>query len=415
MIRAIISLCRRKLVFIRGRQDLTFKIRKDIKFHNGDQLTANDVKFSVDRFASQESTNPWSPYLRNNLDRTFVQDDYTFVYVSKNPEPPLVIPFSWTRIIPKGYFEKVGQEGFRKAPIGSGPWKFVEFVSKTRFKAEANVNHWETVPTYQYYLELMVPEEATRLALLKRGDVDLAFGITTDRLLELRDKEGFKLQSLGLPTLWNISFSSTFTTTKPTGDIRVRQAMSYAINRQEISTGFYKGLAVPGGRWFMDPSSYGWSDAWKADPYDPDKAKALLAEAGYPAKFADQKINYYVAPGPGVDQAQLLQSYWNKVGIKVDIQVIDSVQWGGMFFVRNTAPTAPNTGNIFPWTFGSTTNAIYHSANMYTSKGVHSTGNDAKADEMYKAATTELDPKKALQLWTDFRTYVETLYYNVGW
>jgi peptide/nickel transport system substrate-binding protein len=394
----------------------TFNIRRGIKFHNGDPLTAADVKFSVDRFASKESTNPWSPYLRNNLDRTEVKDDYTFLYYSKNPEPPLIIPFSFTRILPKNYFERVGQDAFRKAPIGSGPWKFVELVPETRFKAEANTEHWRQVPAYQFLLDLQVPEESTRIALLKRGDVDIIApgGISTDRLIELRDKEGFKTQNIGDPGLWNISFPGTFATTKPTGNIKVRQAMSYAINRAEISATFYKGLAKPGGRWFMHPGAYGWDDTWQPEPYDLNKAKALLVEAGYPNAFADQKIKYYVSPGPGVDQAQLLQSYWTKAGIKVDIEIIDAVQWGGMFFVRNVAPTAPNVGNIFPWAFGSTPNATYHSANMYTSAGVHSTGNDPKADELYKKATTEIDFAKARQYWTEFRAYVETLYYNVG-
>ncbi|MCR4393614.1 MAG: ABC transporter substrate-binding protein [Dehalococcoidales bacterium] len=392
----------------------TFKIRKGIKFHNGDPLTAHDVKFSVDRFASPESTNPWSPYLRNNLDYTEVTDDYTFVYHSKVPEPPLIIPFAWTRIVPKNYMEKVGVEEFRKHPIGSGPWKFVEHVPETRFKMEANTEYWGQVPAYQYVLDLQVPEESTRIALLRRGDVDIALGISTDRLVELHTKEGFKLQAIGDPTLWNINFPGTWVTAKPTRDIRVRQAMSYAINREEIAATFYKGLAKPGGTWFMHPGSYGWDDALLPDPYDPAKAKALLAEAGYPGNFSDTKIKYYVSPGPGVDQAQLLKGYWDAVGIKVDIEIIDAVQWGGMFFVRNVAPNAPNVGNIFPWTFGSTPNSTYHCANMYTSNGVHSTGNDPKADELYKKATTELDFAKARQYWTEFQKYVRGLYITVG-
>ncbi|OGO31246.1 MAG: hypothetical protein A2Z29_09425 [Chloroflexi bacterium RBG_16_56_11] len=392
----------------------TFKIRKDIKFHNGDPLTANDVKFSVDRFASKESTNPWSPYLRNNLNHTEVTDDYTFVYVTNKPEPPLVVPFAWTRILPQNYFNKVGQDAFRKAPVGSGPWKFVKHTPETRFEMEANTEHWRQVPYFERLINVQVPEEATRIAMLKRGEVDIVEGISTDRLVEL-ESQGFKvLTGVGLPTLWNISFPGTFSTTGPTGDIRVRQAISYALNRQEISDTFYLGTAVPGGRWFMNPGTYGWDNSWQPEPYDPDRAKALLAEAGYPGAFANPVINYYVTPGPGVDNALLFQSYMEEVGIQLEVKIIDAVQWGGMFFVRNVAPDAPNVGAIFPWIFGSTFNAVYHSANMYTSGGVHSTGNDAKADELYTKATTELNPTLAAQYWSEFRAYVETLYYNVG-
>ncbi|HHX73713.1 MAG TPA: ABC transporter substrate-binding protein [Firmicutes bacterium] len=392
----------------------TFKIRRGIKFHNGDPLTAHDVKFSIDRFASEESTNPWSPYLRANLNYTEVLDDYTFCYHTNTPEPTLLVPFAWTRILPKKYFEEVGQEEFRKKPVGSGPWKFVEHVPETSLTLEANTEHWFQVPEFQYVVDQQVPEEMTRISMLRTGEADIATGISTDRLVELRDKEGFRTVKIGDPVLWSISFPGTWVTNKPTGDIRVRQAMSLAINRQEICDTFYQGLAVPGGRWYMHPGSYGWDPSWQADPYDPDKAKQLLEEAGYPHAFADPTIKYYVTEGPGVDQAQLLQGYWADVGIDVQLEIVDSVQWGGMFFVRNTEPDAPNVGNIFSWSFSSTPNSVYHSANMYTSNGVHSTGNDAKADELYFRATTERDFDKARQYWTEFREYVETLYYNVG-
>lgn len=396
----------------------TFNIRKGMKFHNGDPVTAYDVKFSVDRFASTESTNPWSPYLRNNLRSTAVTDDYTFVYRTNHPEPPLVVPFAWTRILPKNYFEEVGQDEFRRNPVGSGPWKFVEHVAETSFKMEAYTEHWRQVPYFQYIEDLQVPEEATRIAMLKRGEVDIALGITTDRLIELRDSgEGFHTEVVGLPTLHNLSFPGTFANpNKPTSDIRVREAMSLAINRQELCDTFYQGLAVPGGRWFMhEGGSYGWDPSWTPDPYDPDRAKQLLAEAGYPDAFSDPTITYFVSPGPGVDLAQVEQSYWAEVGIVVDIEIVDAGVWGGMFFVRNTAPDAPNIGGIFPWTFGSTFNSVYHSANLYTSGGVHSTGNDPIADEMYAAATGELDGDKALQFWTDLRTYTyDHMKVNIG-
>lgn len=392
----------------------TFKIRKGITFHNGDLLTAADVKFSVDRFASKESTNPWSPYLRNNLASTAVIDDYTFQYVSQHPEPPLVIPFAWTAITPKKYFESVGQDAFRKAPIGSGPWKFVEHVPETSYKMEANTEHWRQVPAYKYVLDLQVPEEAVRIAMLKRGEVDIALNIASDRLVELKNA-GWKTVTVGLPTLANISFLGTWLTDGPTGDIRVRQALSYALNRQEISDTFYMGLAVPGGRWFMHPGAYGWDPAWVPDPYDLALAKKLLAEAGYPEKFADPVIKYFVSPGPGVDFATVLQSYWTAAGIQVELNVADSVVWGGMFSVRVTGKDSPAVGGIFPVIgFGSTFNNIYHSANMYKSTGVHSTGNDPKADELYTKATTELDPAKAVKYWTEFQAYAKEMWVNVG-
>jgi peptide/nickel transport system substrate-binding protein len=393
----------------------TFKIRKGIKFHNGDPLTSADVAFSVVRFSSKESTNPWSPYLRNNFDSVETPDPYTFVYKSKKPEPPLVVPFAWTRILPKSYFEKVGQDAFRKAPIGSGPWKFVKWVSKTSMELAANTNHWRQVPAFEKVIDLMVPEEATRVAMLKNGEVDIiAQGLSIDRIDELK-KLGFNLQTVGLAIVANISFQGTWLTKGPTSDKRVRQAMSYAINRQELSNTFFKGYARPGSRWFMTEESYGWDPSWKADPYDLNKAKALLKEAGYPEKFQNPVINIFAQQAnQQADIMQAVAGYWDAAGIQTKINIVDPMGYGGYFFVRIKDENAPNVGGIIPWVWPSFFNSTYHCANMYKSTGVHSTGNDPKADELYTNATTELDPVKAKKLWVEFQNYAYDMWVNVG-
>ncbi|HSW58956.1 MAG TPA: ABC transporter substrate-binding protein [Dehalococcoidales bacterium] len=397
----------------------TFKIRRGIKFHNGDTLTAHDVKFSVDRFGSPESTNPWSRYLSAayNKKSSTVVDDYTFQFVTNKPEPPLIIPFAWTRILPKTYFERVGQEAFRRAPIGSGPWKFVSFQSKVRTRLEANVDYWDKsrVPSFQFVVDMMVPEAATQLAMLRNNEVDI-IGTTMDNVKDLQ-RQGFKTQIFGLPVLSNFSFQGSWLRTAgPVGDIRVRQAMSHAINRQEIADGYYLGAAVPGGYWFLHPGGYGWSDAWKVDAFDVRKARELLAAAGYPGKFPNPVINIYASPGPAVEFIQMIQGYWTAAGIQTRLNLVDATVWGGYFFnpARRITDGDPNVGWIFFWIFGSTQNSIYHSSNMFGSWGAHQTANDPKADEMYTAATTELDPVKALAKWTEFRTYAHSMYVNVG-
>ncbi len=395
----------------------TFKIRKGIKFWNGDPLTAADVKFSVDRFGSTESTNPWSRYLSEayNKKSSAVKDEYTFEFVTNKPEPSLVIPFAWTRILPKAYFEKVGQAAFRKAPMGSGPWKFVSHVPKTSFTMEANTDYWDKtrVPGFKTLLNLMVPEESTQVNMLKNNEIDL-IGVSMDNIVALQ-KAGFKTQEFGLPVVGNYNFQGTWLPTAgAAGDIRVRRAMSLALNREEIAQGYYKGNAVPGGGWFMHPGSYGWSDEMKPDPYDPAMARLLLDQAGYPAKFGEKGriINIYASPGPGVEFITLLQSYWKKVGIEVKLNLIDSTVWGGYFFnpANRIKDGDPNVGWIFVWVFGSTQNSTYHASNMFGSWGAHNTANDPKADEMYRDATSELDPVKAVQKWTAFSLYVRTLY-----
>jgi peptide/nickel transport system substrate-binding protein len=396
----------------------TFHIRKDIKWHDGTPLTAADVKFSVDRFGDMSlSTNPWSWYISPiyNKKDSIVVDDYTYQFISDHPEPAQSIVFAWTRILPKNYYEKLGMEEYRKKPMGSGPWKFVELIPETSYKLEANTNYWvpDGVPRFQYFQSYQVPEEATRIAMFKRGEVDILFA-NYDRMVEFID-QGYRTVDLGFPTLANVTFQGTWLKSAgPTGDIRVRQAMSYALNRQEICDTWFKGFAKPGGQFFMHEGGYGWSDALKADPYDPEKAMALLAEAGYPEKWADPTIHFYTT-APGQDFILMLFGYWEEVGLKMQIEVVDATVNGAYFFSFNRLEEgAPNAGWMFAWVFGSYYNSTYHSANMYCSYGVHNSGNDPTADYLYKKATSELDFEKARQYYAEFQAYAKTMYVNIG-
>jgi len=394
----------------------TFNIREGMTFHNGDPVTAHDVKFSVDRFAGEDSTNPWSPYLRANYDYTEVTGEYTFVYHCLRPEPPLATPFAWTRIIPKDYFESVGAEGFTAAPVGSGPWKFVSFVSETEMVMEAFEDHWREVPAFETLIEILAPEESTRIAMLQTGEVDIAEGISMDNMMDLQD-EGFTLQQVGLPGVSNFSFTGTWLTDGPTSDINFRKAMSYAINRQEICDTLYYGLAEPGGRWFMSEQTWGWDPSWEADPYDPTLAESLLADAGYPDAFDDPVVTVWLQAGwppTWMDAWQLIQGYWTDVGIQSELQVVDPAEWA-MFFVRATSPDDQVVGGIFPWTWQGVFQNVYHCANMFTNVGIHSTSNDQVATDLYAEAISELDAEVARQLWTEFTAYCyDELWINVG-
>ncbi len=393
----------------------TFKIRKGITFSNGDPVTSADVAFSVERFSGKDSTNPWSGYLRGNFAGMATPDDYTFIYKAVNPEPALTIPFAWTRILPKNYMQKVGVDAFRKAPIGSGGYILTNFVSKTKAEFKARADYWRATPAFDVIVDNMVPEEATRIAMMKRGEVDIIVGLSTDRLVELKDA-GYKLQTFGEDTIGSISFQGTWLTQGPTKEKAFRQAMSYAINRQELCDTLYKGLAKPGGRWFMTPTSWGWDPAWQADPYDPDKAKALLAQIGYPQNFkGNEEVTLIATAGAYADMMQALQGYWDAVGIKTKIKIVDAGQgYGNLMFVRNNDPKGENVGDVIPWIYGSFFKSVYHCANMYKSTGVHSTGSDPQADVLYDNAVKEMDPVKAKQLWTEFQNYAKEMWVNVG-
>ncbi|MBV9135206.1 MAG: ABC transporter substrate-binding protein [Chloroflexi bacterium] len=391
----------------------TFNVRKGVKFHNGDLLTSADVAFSLQHFGAKEATNPWSPYILKNNESITATDDYTVVFKAQKPEWPLKVPFTQTPIFPKNYYESVGADGFQAKPMGSGPYKFANWVPKTSMEYDANTDYWGPAkPQWAHVTETLVPEESTRVAQLQRGDVDIIGNLSFDRLVELKNG-GFRLEEVGLPTLANLSFPGTWLTHGPTGDVRVRQAMSYAINRQELCDTFYKGLAKPGGFWFFSDQTWGWDDTFKADPYDPAKAKQLLSDAGYPGKFNPQTTTLYTN-AVAADLMQAVQGYWQAIGINVDIQVVDTPVYNGVWSKRPTAATDQNAGVVWPWVNVGAFNNVYHSANQFTSQGVNGTGNDPKADEMYQAAVAELDDAKAKQLWRQLMHYAyDTMWTNV--
>ena len=111
---------------------------------------------------------------------------------------------------------------------------------------------------------------------------------------------------------------------------------------------------------------------------------------------------------------QILKGYWDKAGIQTKINIVDSQNYLGLFFFGKVGPTDPNIGSIIPWYYGSYSRAIYHSANMYTPGGAHSTSNDAKAKELYDKAVAELDQNKSKQYWTEFLNYAYGMFVNVG-
>src|ERR1051325_970200 len=173
----------------------TFHLRKDVKFHNGDPLTAEDVKFSIERNLGKRSTTGYAGILRALVQAIETPAPDRVAIVTK--EPTLIVPTSLSRalssegmIVPKKYVESIGDEAFARKPVGSGPYKFVEHVSGSHIKLAAVDNHWRTgTPKFKTITFKIVPEETTRIALLRRGEVDVA-DISRERVAEL-EKEGF--------------------------------------------------------------------------------------------------------------------------------------------------------------------------------------------------------------------------------
>ncbi len=379
----------------------TFKVREGMTFHNGDPVTSADFAYSIKRFMAPDSTNPWAPRVRENFAGMSTPDEYTYIHKTKTPELTLVA--SWAAplaILPHKYIEEVGWEEFTKHPIGSGPWKYVELIPETSIEFEAFDDYWDGAPYFEELICYQVPEEATRVAMLKRDEVDL-IQVTMDRTVELRD-DGYRLQELGLPTISIYAFQGTWMTDGPTRDIRIRQAMSYAIDRQEVIDTYFHGLGKPGCRWFMTQHTWGWDPSWPAtDPYDPALARQLIEEAGYPDAFATPTIHLYT-PEQWSEEMLICQGYWEEIGLDVEVQIVEMGKFYDLMFSRADSPGAECVGQIWSWINPTVNQNVYHSSNMFTSLGVHTTANDPEMDALYNAVLEETNLDRQKQLWTEF-------------
>jgi peptide/nickel transport system substrate-binding protein len=380
----------------------TFHVRKGMTFHNGDPVTSADFLYSINRFMDPDSTNPWAPRLTENFESNSTPDEYTYVHTTKTPELTLVA--TWAAplaILPSKYIEEVGFDYFLEHPIGSGPWSFVEYTPETSVTFAANENYWDGAPYFETLEIYQVPEEATQVAMLKRDEIDLTSDtLSMDRTVELRD-EGYRLQEIGLPTISIYAHQGTWMTDGPTKDIRIRQAMSYAINRQEVIDTYFHGLGYPGCFWFMTEQTWGYDPALDADPYDPELAAQLIAESGYPDAFATPTIHVY-SPAQWVEEMLICQGYWEEIGLDVEVRTVEMGKFYDLMFSRADSPDAECVGQIWPWINPSVNQNVYHSSNMFTSLGVHTTCNDPEMDELYNAVLAETDIERQEQLWSEF-------------
>jgi peptide/nickel transport system substrate-binding protein len=317
----------------------TFHLRPGQVFHNGDPLTAADVAFSLERQMSPKSLAAAAGSMRRSIRSIEVLDDLT-VRVNTH-EPQLGLPAALSRavapegtIMPKQYLERVGEEEFRKHPIGSGPWKFVRSVPGDRFEFEAvSYPHWRGRPHFKYLHMLQVPEESTRVAMVRTGEAAIA-SISPETVLGA-GRGGLEILSVPGTMQAVFEFYGTWRPSvkgDPITNPRLRQALSLAVDRRQIIEHVMAGKAqMP--RPF---ATFGFTeslgiDRWKqwsehAYRYDPELARKMLAEEGYPNGF-ELKFANVALPGTQymIDIGTAVADMWTKIGIKVQLK---HYEWG---------------------------------------------------------------------------------------
>jgi peptide/nickel transport system substrate-binding protein len=259
-----------------------FVLRKGARFHNGDPVTAEDVKFSLERYRGA-SAKP----LKDSVAAVDASDPGRVRIRLKRPWPDFMTFYvgatgaGW--IVPKKYVEKVGDEGFKRAPIGAGPYKFVSFTPGVELVVEAFEQYWRKTPNVKRLVLRAIPDEATRLAALKRGEVDVAYTIRGAMAEEIRRSPGLTLKAnVGQATHW-VYFAEQWDPKSPWHDRRVRLAVNYALDRHAMNQADALGFSKI--TWSIIPSSFEFYWQPPGYAYDPARARQLLAEAGYPNGF----------------------------------------------------------------------------------------------------------------------------------
>jgi peptide/nickel transport system substrate-binding protein len=260
-----------------------FVLRKGVVFHNGDPFTAEDVKFSFERYRGASATQ-----LKAKVAAVEIVDPYRVRFRLKQPWPDFLTFYAtpatgaaW--IVPKKYVEKVGDEGFKKAPVGAGPYRFVSFRPGVELVMEAHERYWRRAPIVKTLVFKVIPDDATRLAALKRGEVDIAYGLVGELAEEVRRTPGLSLKAARIPvTLWLV-FADQSDPKSPWADRRVRLAANLAIDRKAINEAGYLGLGKISASIIPQSLEYYWAPPPYA--FDPPAARRLLAEAGYPQGF----------------------------------------------------------------------------------------------------------------------------------
>jgi peptide/nickel transport system substrate-binding protein len=313
--------------FSNSNKSVTFKLRPNVKFHDGTPFNAEVVRFTVERHLSKATASPTS-WMLGPLDHVEVIDDLTVAYHYKDPFVALWVGLSYSYCAPisPAAVKKYGEQ-FGRNPVGTGPFKFVKWEPDHGITLARNDEHTWATPMYSNkgaaYLEgatyVVIPEDATRLAALQSGAVDVITGtdsVPVDKIAELKHMQGIEVYTR--PAV-GVYYSYINTKIKPLDDVRVRKAINYAIDKQKIIALVLDGNGKPAYSPVGSAFAY-YNPACEKIGYDhdPAKAKALLKEAGQDAGFT---VDYFVIDSPVYRRvAEVVQQDLAAVNIQVKIQ-----------------------------------------------------------------------------------------------
>ena len=295
---------------------ITFHLHEGVKFQDGSALTAEDVAFSLNRAIDK----PQSELYTSFMDSAEVVDENTVKVNLKYKELAALQYLTQTNsaIVSKAYVESVGDENYAAKPSGSGPYKLVEWQKGSKIILESNEDYYKGAPAIKH-IELRVLKEATTaMVALESGDVDLVHNIGGLDVMTVQSNDKLGYQETNGTSIWNLAFNVN---AEPFNDVKVRKALAMSVKRDDIIAGAMDGAGMPAEIILTDQTTPNpGADTIDTPKYDPEGAKALLAEAGYPNGF---KTTISVREDYTKKIASIVQSEWKEIGVDAEIQVME--------------------------------------------------------------------------------------------
>ncbi len=360
----------------------TFTLRKTARFHNGEPVTAEDVKFSFERYKGASAT-----LLREKVKEVQALSPTQVRFVLKEPWPDFMTFYGTTAsgaswIVPKRYVQQVGDDGFKTAPIGAGPYRVVSFKPGVEIVLEAFDAYWRKAPSVKRLVMRSMPEETTRAAALKSGEVDIVYLLTGSTAESIQKTPGLRVVAPLLSGAFWLELPNQWDPKSPWHDRRVRLAASHAIDRQAVNQAETLGFSRLTGS--IVPRIFQYALPFEPPAYDPARARKLLAEAGYPNGFDGG--DFYPFP-PYFAMGEAIQGYLQAVGIRTRPRTMERAAYFSAWREKKL------NGVILVITaaFG---NAATRLEPYAIRNGIYAYGSNPEVDDLYARQGRELDPKK---------------------
>jgi len=359
-----------------------FVLRKGMRFHNGDPVTAEDAKFSFERYRGVSAK-----ILKEKVAAVETPDPGRLRFRLKQPWPDFMTFYAtpatganW--VVPKAYVERVGEDGFKKAPVGAGPYRFVSSTPGIELVLEAVDGYWRKTPSVKRLVFKSVPDASTRLVMLKRGDTDVAYVLSGELAAEVRRTSGLTLRPTPFTSTHWVLFADQWDTSSPWHDRRVRLAATLAVDRQAINQAESLGFSKITGS--IIPTSFDFYWQPPVHPFDPARAKQLLAEAGYPKGFEGGD---FWCDTSVCGTAEAVLNYLQAAGIRTKLRPMERAAMLSAFREKKLK-------NLVFTISGISGNAATRIDAFAASSGPYAYGAYPDIDGLFREQASELDPKK---------------------